>query len=94
MKENLKYHITKQLVEHGGNKQRAALALGCSRRTLDRYILGYKTQGKGFFIQPPFETISLAIRIFNHSSSSCANNNMIYDMNCQIRLFTAVSLDL
>jgi len=49
MKENLKYHITKQLVDHGGNKQRAALALGCSRRTLDRYILGYKTQGKAFF---------------------------------------------
>jgi transposase len=45
-----KYQIIKELVDHGGNKERAALTLGCHKRTVDRYIAGYKTEGKAFFI--------------------------------------------
>jgi transposase len=45
-----KYELIKNLVDHGGNKNRAAIALDCSRRTIDRYIAGYRTEGKAYFI--------------------------------------------
>ena len=45
-----KYRIIKELVTHGGNKLRAAEALGCHKRSIDRYILGYNAEGKAFFI--------------------------------------------
>jgi len=45
-----KYHVIKELVDHNGNKERAAINLGCTRRSIDRYIAGYKAKGKAFFI--------------------------------------------
>jgi hypothetical protein len=50
MDEQKEYEIIKDLVDHGGNKNRAALTLGCTRRTIDRHIAGYKTEGKAYFI--------------------------------------------
>lgn len=50
MKKNHVYKVIKELVDHKGNKNRAALVLGCSRRTVDRYINGYKAEGKEYFI--------------------------------------------
>ena len=50
MDEQRAYDVIKELVDHGGNKNRAALALGCTRRTIDRYIVGYRSEGKDFFI--------------------------------------------
>ena len=44
------YVVIKNLVEHGGNKNRAALELGCSRRSINRYIAGYKAEGKAYFV--------------------------------------------
>ena len=49
-KTEVKYETIKELVDHGGNKDRAALALDCARRTIDRYIAGYKAEGKAFFV--------------------------------------------
>jgi len=45
-----KYWVIKELVDHGGNKDRAAINIGCTRRSIDRYILGYKEKGKAFFV--------------------------------------------
>jgi hypothetical protein len=45
-----KYEVIKELVEHNGNKNRAAKNLCCTRRSIDRYIKGYKTYGKRFFV--------------------------------------------
>ena len=50
MKEEEKYTIIKKLVETNGNKDRAALKIGCTRRTVNRLIKGYKSFGKNFFI--------------------------------------------
>jgi transposase len=50
MKEQQKYEVIKELVGHGGNKRRAALTLGCSKRSVDRYIAGYKAEGKAYFL--------------------------------------------
>jgi len=50
MKDQETYEVIKELVDHGGNKSRAALTLGCSRRTIDRHIAGYRTEGKDYFI--------------------------------------------
>ncbi len=50
MTENKKYEEIKRLVETDGNKDRAAVKLGCTRRHLNRMIVGYKTKGKEFFV--------------------------------------------
>lgn len=50
MNENQKYEIIKKLVETDGNKDRAAIKLGCTRRHVNRMIAGYKDQGKGYFV--------------------------------------------
>ena len=51
MDENKKYEVIKGLVDHrDGNKQRAALTLGCTLRHINRMISGYKKHGKDFFI--------------------------------------------
>ena len=52
MNEQLKYEVIKSLVDHpdSSSKNRAALTLGCSRRTINRLIRGYKDFGKNFFI--------------------------------------------
>ena len=49
MNEEKKYEIIKKLVETNGNKKRAAVALQCTVRTINRMILGYKITGKEFF---------------------------------------------
>lgn len=50
MTENEKYQIIKKLIETNGNKQTAALKIGCTRRHINRLIAGYKSCGKSFFI--------------------------------------------
>lgn len=49
MKEQTNYETIKSLVDHGGNKNRAAIELGVTRRTVDRMIAGYRKSGKSFF---------------------------------------------
>ena len=50
MNEKYKYTIIKKLIETDGNKDTAALKLGCTRRTINRMIIGYNTCGKEFFL--------------------------------------------
>ena len=50
MNEQHAYDVIKELADHGGNKDRAALTLGCSKRTIDRHIAGYRAEGKEYFI--------------------------------------------
>jgi len=50
MKEKDKYDVIKELVDHKGNKNRAAKKLGLSRRQIDRLIFKYKEKGKEGFI--------------------------------------------
>jgi hypothetical protein len=50
MKEQETYEVVKRLAEGGGNKERAALVPGCTRRSINRYIAGYKAEGKAYFI--------------------------------------------
>ena len=67
MNEQNKYDIVKTLVDHNGNKQRAAHKLGITPRHLNRLIKGYKEHGKEFFVhgnrgRKPANTISLDIK--------------------------------
>nr|WP_230399281.1 ISNCY family transposase [Novisyntrophococcus fermenticellae] len=48
--ENEKYQIIKKLVDTNGNKQTAALKIGCTLRHINRLINGYKKLGKAFFV--------------------------------------------
>lgn len=50
MNEQIKYETIKELVDHNGNKNRAAKKLGISRRQIDRLIIKYKENGKSAFI--------------------------------------------
>ena len=50
MTEQTKYKVIKKLVEANGNKQRAALSLGCTVRHVNRMIQGYKKYWKAYFI--------------------------------------------
>lgn len=50
MKEQNKYEVIKELVDHGGNKERVALKLGISKRHVDRLIIIYKEKGKSGFV--------------------------------------------
>ncbi len=50
MNEQEKYEVIKELVDHNGNKNRAAEKLGISRRQIDRLIIIYKEKGKSGFI--------------------------------------------
>lgn len=51
MDEQNKYKVIKSLADHkDGNKDRAALTLGCSRRHINRMLQGYKEHGKEFFV--------------------------------------------
>lgn len=50
MNEQEKYNVIKELVDHNGNKNRAAKRLGISRRQVDRLIVKYKEKGKSAFI--------------------------------------------
>ncbi len=67
MDEEKKYQTIKELIEQGGNKNRAARKLGCTRRSIDRYINGYKAYGKNFFLhgnrnRKPAHTISASVK--------------------------------
>ena len=48
--EDKKYEAIKELVDTKGNKKRIAVELGISERQVNRLIIGYKENGKGFFI--------------------------------------------
>lgn len=50
MKEQKKYDVIKELVDHNGNKGRAALKLGISKRQINRLIIKYKNDGKSAFV--------------------------------------------
>lgn len=50
MKYEEQYRIIKELVDHGGNKKRAALILGISVRQLNRRINQYQSKGKAAFV--------------------------------------------
>ena len=50
MKKLNKYKTIKELVDHNGNKERAALKPGISRRQVDRLIIKYKETGKSSFV--------------------------------------------
>ncbi len=39
-----------ELIDHNGNKNRAAQKLGISRRQIDRVIIIYKEKGKSGFV--------------------------------------------
>ena len=46
MKENEKYEVIKELVDHNGNKNRAKQKLELSIRQINRLIKEYKEKGK------------------------------------------------
>lgn len=50
MNELEKYNVIKELVDHNGNKKRAALKLNLSIRQINRLILLYKQKGKLGFV--------------------------------------------
>ena len=50
MDEQKKYEVIKSLVDHDGNKDRAALTLEISKRQVDRLIKAYKEKGKAAFV--------------------------------------------
>lgn len=58
MNELKKYEIIKELVDHNGNKKRAANKLGLTVRQINRLIIKYKEKGKSRFCawQPLKET--------------------------------------
>lgn len=67
MNERYKYEMIKKLVESNGNKNRAALKLNCTTRTINRLILKYKQYGKAAFIhgntgRPPACTFDSAVK--------------------------------
>ena len=49
MTEEFRYVVIKKLVETKGNKNSAALKLGCTRRTINRMVRGYIKEGRAFF---------------------------------------------
>ncbi len=50
MDEHKKYDVIKKLTDEGGNKNRAALNLGISRRQVDRLLKAYRAFGKQAFV--------------------------------------------
>ena len=50
MNEQNKYDTIKELVDHNGNKKRAALKLGITERQVNRLIIKYKENGKSSFV--------------------------------------------
>ncbi len=50
MKEQKKYEVIKELVDHKGNKTRASIELGISKRQVNRLINIYKEKGKSGFV--------------------------------------------
>ena len=50
MNEQEKYKVIKELVDHDGNKKRAELKLGLTRRQINRLIIIYNEKGKSGFV--------------------------------------------
>lgn len=50
MKYDEQYKVIKDLVDHNGNKKRAALKLGISVRQINRRIKQYQAKGKAAFV--------------------------------------------
>lgn len=50
MNEEEKYITIKKLVETDGNKQRAAIHLGCTVRHINRMIKGYKEKNSLYMV--------------------------------------------
>lgn len=50
MDEQKKYEVIKKLVDSQGNKDRAAITLGITRRQVNRLIIAYKEKGKAAFV--------------------------------------------
>ena len=50
MNEKEKYEVIKELVDHDGNKKRAAKKLNISKRQVNRLIIKYKEKGKAGFV--------------------------------------------
>ena len=51
MDEQKKYEVIKALADHpNGNKDRAALTLGFTKRHINRMLAGYRREGKAFFV--------------------------------------------
>jgi hypothetical protein len=71
MRDQEVYETIKNLADHGGNKKRAALTLGCSSRTVDRHIAGYKAEGKAYFVhgnsgRQPAHTLDEKVKLDMH----------------------------
>ncbi len=49
LNEQQKYEVIKKLVETSGNKNTAAIKLGCTRRHINRLVQGYLKHGKAYF---------------------------------------------
>ena len=82
MNELEKYKIIKDLVDHNGNKNRAAMKLNLSKRQIDRLIIKYKEIGKSAFIhcnraRKPVNTFDLTIS----SDIVTLYQNKYYDFN-------------
>ena len=82
MKEQKKYDVIKELVDHNGNKNRASQKLGISRRQIDRLIIIYKEKGKSGFVhgnrsRKPVSTIDKSIS----ESIILLYKNKYYDFN-------------
>lgn len=65
MKEQTKYEVIKELVDHKGNKNRAAKKLDLSLRQVNRLIITYKEKGKSGFVhgnrsRKPIKTLDLS----------------------------------
>ena len=81
MNEDLKYNVIKELVDHNGNKKRAALKLKCTIRNINRLIVTYKTKGKDGFVHGnrgkipatavPIEVKTKAINLYLEKYSDC-----------------------
>lgn len=46
MKEQKKYEVIKEVVDHGLSKERASIKLGLTIRQINRLIIIYKEKGK------------------------------------------------
>ena len=82
MNEQKKYEVIKRLVDEGGNKDRAALNLGITKRQVNRLIKAYKEKGKAAFShgnkgRKPANTIPDNIR----KDVITLYNNKYYDAN-------------
>ena len=67
MEENHTYQVIKNLVDTEGNKNSAALKLGCTKRHINRMIQGYIVHGKDYFQhgnrgKQPAHTLSKELR--------------------------------